>query len=90
MSEEEKRETEKNKREGSKKGQQYVANTAEAKQARKGSHAPPIKNYDDLNVGDIREKLGDLSDKELKQVRDYEKNNANRKTLIEQVDRKLL
>ena len=37
MSDEEKRETEEKKREGSKQGQQYVANTEKAKQARKGS-----------------------------------------------------
>jgi hypothetical protein len=37
MSEEEKRETEKKKRKGSRHSHQYVTNTVEAKQARKGS-----------------------------------------------------
>src|SRR3712207_2715365 len=41
MSEEEKEETERKKREGSKQGQKYVANTDEAKQARKQA-TPPL------------------------------------------------
>src|SRR5918993_745042 len=45
MSEEEKEETEKKKREGSKRGQQYVANTEEARRARRESLAPPLKKH---------------------------------------------
>ena len=43
MSEEEREETEQKKREGSKLGQQYVSNTQEAKQARKGTAALPLE-----------------------------------------------
>src|SRR5215213_6554502 len=46
MSDEEKRETERRKREGSKRGEQFVANTEEARRARRGSQAPPINDYD--------------------------------------------
>lgn len=42
MSEEEKEETEQKKREGSKKGQQYVFNTEVAKEARKNANEVPI------------------------------------------------
>jgi hypothetical protein len=42
MSEEEKEETEQKKREGSKKGQQYVSNTEEAKETRKIAKEVPI------------------------------------------------
>jgi Family of unknown function (DUF5872) len=89
MSEEEKRATEQKKREGSRKGEQYVANTEEARDARKGSYAPPIKNYDDLSVGDASKKLDGLPDEQLEEVRDYEKRNKNRKTLVRLLDRKL-
>lgn len=89
MSDEEKEETEKKKREGSKKGEQYVSNTEAAKQARKESNATPIEGYDDLNVGEVKEKLDDLSRQEVEEVRDYEKQHKNRKTLMEQLDRKL-
>src|SRR5215210_7169423 len=47
LSEEEKRETEKKKREGSRRGQQHVANTEEVRRARKESQAPPLKEYND-------------------------------------------
>lgn len=85
MSEQEKQETEQKKREGSKQGQQFVSNTAEAKQARKDAEVP-LKNYDDLNVDEIKKKIQGLSKDEVKAVRDYEKKNANRKTLLETLD----
>ena len=85
MSEEEKEETEQKKREGSKKGQQHVSNTEEAKQARK----VPLNNYDDLSVGEIEKKIQGLSKDDIEAVRDYEKNNKNRKTLLETLDSKV-
>jgi hypothetical protein len=88
MSDEAKRETESKKREGSKRGEQYVANTERARRARNGSQVPPLKNYDDLSVDDILKKAKGLSEKEIRQVRDYEKRHKNRKTLIESLDRK--
>ena len=88
MSDEEKRETEKKKREGSRRGEQYVANTDGAKQARKGSQAPPLKGYDDLSVEDVEKKVKGLSKEEIREVRDYEKGHKNRKTLVESLDRK--
>ncbi len=89
MSDEEKRETEKKKREGSKRGQQHVANTDEAKQARKGSQAPPLKAYDDLSVEDVENKVKGLSREEIRELLDYEKRHKNRKTLVESLDRKV-
>ena len=87
MSEEEKRETEKKKREGSKRGEQDVANTQEARQARKGSQAPPLKGYD-LSVEEVEKKVQGLSTEEIRKVRNYEKGHTYRKTLIESLDRK--
>jgi hypothetical protein len=89
MSEEEKEETEQKKREGSIKGQQYVSNTEEAKEARKNAKEVPINGYDDLSVGEVEKKIKGLSKDEIKAVRSYEKNNKNRKTLLEKIDRKL-
>jgi hypothetical protein len=42
-----------------------------------------------MNVGEISGLLDDLSEEELKRVRDYERRNENRDTLIEQLDRKI-
>ena len=46
-------------------------------------------NYDELTVDEISEKLDGLSTEQLKQVREYEKQNKDRETLIEQIDRKI-
>ena len=89
MSEEEKEETEKRKREGSKKGQQHVSNTDEAKQARKEAAALPLKDYEDLGVEEIEKKAKGLSKDEIQDLLDYEKQHKNRKTLVEALDRKL-
>jgi hypothetical protein len=49
----------------------------------------PIEGYDELNVGEISGLLDGLSEEELKRVRDYERRNKNRDTVIEQLDRKI-
>ena len=89
MSEKEQKETEKKKREGSKKGQQYVSNTQEAKQARKEAAALPLKNYDDLSVEDVEKKATGLSKDDIEDLLDYEKQHKNRKTLVVVLNRKL-
>ena len=49
----------------------------------------PIAGYDELNVKEIADRLDSLSAAELRTIREYEKRNKNRETLIEQFDRKL-
>jgi hypothetical protein len=49
----------------------------------------PIASYDELNVSEIADQLDVLSVEQLKTVREYEKRNKNRDTLIEQIDRKI-
>ncbi|HZC02652.1 MAG TPA: hypothetical protein VE844_15230 [Gammaproteobacteria bacterium] len=46
-------------------------------------------NYDELTVDEISEKLDGLSTEQLKQVREYEKQNKDRETLIGLIDRKI-
>jgi hypothetical protein len=86
MSEEEKEDTEQKKREGSKQGRQYVSNTDEAKSARKEATDALISGYDELSVAEIEKKIKGLSKDEIAAVRSYEKNNKNRKTLLETID----
>ena len=88
MSPEEREETERKKREGSKKGEQYVENTETAKDARKEAGVP-IANYDDLNVEEVEDELEGLSEGEMEKVRSYEKEHKNRKTLLEDLERKI-
>jgi hypothetical protein len=49
----------------------------------------PISNYDELNVEEVKGKLDGLTAAQLREIRDYEKRNKNRETLIERFDRKL-
>jgi hypothetical protein len=46
-------------------------------------------DYDELSVAEISKRLEDLSAEQLRKVREYEKRNKNRETLIEQIDRKI-
>ena len=49
----------------------------------------PILGYDDLTAAQVNERLGDLDAAGLRKVRDYEKRNANRKSVLAAVERKL-
>jgi polyhydroxyalkanoate synthesis regulator phasin len=49
----------------------------------------PIMGYDDLTAAQVTERLTDLSPGDLRVVRDYEKRNANRKSVLAAVERKL-
>jgi polyhydroxyalkanoate synthesis regulator phasin len=49
----------------------------------------PISSYDDLTAAQVNERLGELAPAELRKVRDYEKRNANRKSVLAAVEQKL-
>jgi hypothetical protein len=46
-------------------------------------------DYEGLSVAEISRKIEGLPTEQLKKVREFEKNNKNRETLIEQIDRKI-
>ena len=49
----------------------------------------PISSYDDLTAAQISERLDEISESDLRKVRDYEKKNANRKSVLGAIDRRL-
>jgi polyhydroxyalkanoate synthesis regulator phasin len=49
----------------------------------------PIAGYDDLTAAQVTSKLGDLTPAELRRVRDYERRNANRKTVLAAIDHRI-
>jgi polyhydroxyalkanoate synthesis regulator phasin len=49
----------------------------------------PITGYDDLTAAEVVVELDGMSDADLRKVREYERANANRKTVLGAVDRKL-
>src|SRR3954452_11129444 len=49
----------------------------------------PISGYDDLTAGKVGERLAGLTPAELRKVRDYEKRNANRKSVLAAIEQRL-
>ena len=54
-----------------------------------GDDAFPIEDYDELTAAQIVSRLGDLDAPSLRRVRDYERRNANRKTVLAAVEQRL-
>ncbi len=57
--------------------------------AKRGIGEVPVEGYDELTVEEVSELLTGLDAEELSRLRDYEKRNRNRTTLIEQIDRRI-
>ena len=57
--------------------------------ARRVAGRPPITGYDDLTAAEVVAELDGMSGADLRQVREYERANANRKTVLGAVERKL-
>ena len=49
----------------------------------------PILGYDDLTASQVQTRLDTLSPAELRKVRDYERRNANRKSVLTAIESKL-
>jgi polyhydroxyalkanoate synthesis regulator phasin len=49
----------------------------------------PIAGYDDMTAAEVNARLADLSAPELRKVRDYERRNANRKSVLTAIERRL-
>ena len=49
----------------------------------------PIPGYDEMNVDEISERVDALTDEQVRRLRDYERANQNRKTLIERFESRL-
>ena len=49
----------------------------------------PISGFDELTAAQVSGRLGELTPAELRKVRDYEKRNANRKSVLAAVESKL-
>ena len=49
----------------------------------------PIAGYDEMNVEEISDRVDALTDEQVRRLRDYERANQNRTTLIERFDSRL-
>jgi len=48
-----------------------------------------VLGYDELNAAQISDRLGDLTPAQLRKVRDYERRNANRKSVLTAIEKAL-
>jgi polyhydroxyalkanoate synthesis regulator phasin len=64
-----------------------VRQADKARRAVGAAGEPPISGYDELTAAKVRARLADLDPAELRRVRDYERRHANRKTVLETIDR---
>ena len=68
---------------------QYGETKAEKQKDREGKSPDrnlPIDNYQHLTVGEVKERLEGCSEKQLRQIRDYEKHHKNHKTLLRELE----
>jgi polyhydroxyalkanoate synthesis regulator phasin len=49
----------------------------------------PISGYDELTAAQVKGRLGELSAAELRKVRDHERRNANRKSILAAIEKQL-
>ncbi len=57
--------------------------------ARRPSSNLPIPNYDELSAPQVQERLDNLTPAQLRKLRDYERRHANRKTVLDRIERRL-
>jgi hypothetical protein len=66
-----------------------VGTTAEASRSAAETATFPIPGYDEMTVEEISERVSSLNKEQVQQLKDYEEQNQNRKTLIERYDSRL-
>ena len=54
-----------------------------------GGQTFPISGYDDLTAAQVIDRLGELTAADLRRVADYERKNANRKSVLAAIDKNL-
>ena len=74
---------------GSRQEVPQAESTTPEQSRRAGDEELPIEDYDSLNVKQISERLAELSDEEVEQLRRYEAANKNRSTLLRRLDERL-
>jgi hypothetical protein len=70
-------------------GDQVLAQADRARRVARVGPSFPILGYDDLTASQVQGRLDALTPAELRKIRDYERRNANRKSVLEAVETKL-
>jgi polyhydroxyalkanoate synthesis regulator phasin len=70
-------------------GDQVLAQADRARRVAGVGPSFPIVGYDDLTAGQVQGRLDTLTPAELRKIRDYERRNANRKSVLSAIESKL-
>ena len=70
-------------------GDQVLAQADRARRVARVGPNFPVLGYDDLTASQIQGRLASLTPAELRKVRDYERRNANRKSVLDAIETKL-
>jgi hypothetical protein len=70
-------------------GDQVLAQADRARRVAGVGPSFPVLGYDDLTAAQVQSRLDALTPAELRKVRDYERRNANRKSVLSAVESKL-
>jgi hypothetical protein len=70
-------------------GDQVLAQADRARRVAGVGPSFPILGYDDLTASQVQSRLGSLTPAELRKIRDYERRNANRKSVLDAIEAKL-
>ena len=70
-------------------GDQVIAQADRARRVAGVGPSFPIMGYDELTVSQVGSRLATLTPAELRKVRDYERRNANRKSVLSSIESKL-
>jgi polyhydroxyalkanoate synthesis regulator phasin len=65
------------------------AQRTRASRTRRPSANLPITEYDELSAAAVQERLDGLTPAELRKLRDYERRHANRKTVLDPIEKRL-
>ncbi len=68
---------------------QIVRVADRARRAVGAAPSPPVSGYDELTASQVTKRLTDLSRQQLRKIREYESRHANRKSVLDAIDRQL-
>jgi hypothetical protein len=66
-----------------------AAKAARRTRPRRPASNLPIADYDELSASAVQERLNGLTPAQLRKLRDYERRHANRKTVLDPIERRL-
>jgi polyhydroxyalkanoate synthesis regulator phasin len=69
---------------------QLVRVADRARRAVGAGPSAPISGYDELTASQVNKRLVDLARPELRRIREYESRHANRKSVLDAIDKKLV